>query len=105
MTTYHWTAGSANWTTAADWSPSGGPPTSADDAIIDAAGTPYTVTITSSDSVANLTLISGVVLAIQQSGVLNLFGSTIHNAGTVSLDAGGGSAELVIQSASVTLDP
>ena len=50
MTAYTWILGSGNWKTAADWSPAGGPPTSADSATISATGSNYTVTVNSADA-------------------------------------------------------
>jgi hypothetical protein len=55
MTTYNWAGVSGDWNDAADWSPSGGPPTSADAAVI-GGGTGYTVTVDSADVASSLTL-------------------------------------------------
>jgi hypothetical protein len=60
MATFHWHVGSGDWKTAGNWNPSG-PPTSTDDAVIDAAGT-YTVTTSQNESINNLTLVSTATL-------------------------------------------
>jgi hypothetical protein len=55
MASYSWTGVSSHWNVAANWSPSGGPPTSTDTATIGGTGT-YTVTVETADVANSLTL-------------------------------------------------
>src|SRR6185312_2012627 len=84
MATITWTGGvSGDWTTTADWS-TGTVPGATDDVIIDVAGG-YTVTISSAQSINNLTLnAAGVTLA--DNSRLTLGGTLALDAGTLALN-------------------
>ena len=45
MATYSWILDSGDWNSGGNWSPSGGPPTSADSATISATGSNYSVAV------------------------------------------------------------
>lgn len=83
----HWVGGSADWSTAGDWS-FGAAPTSIDDAVVDASGT-YTVDISASDAVAATSLVINAGGAtVTDEGSLTLSGALTVNAGTFDLDGG-----------------
>ena len=64
MTAYTWkTAANGTFETAANWTPTGGPPGGADDALLTLAGT-YTATTTVSDTVNDLQTAAGATLAV-----------------------------------------
>jgi hypothetical protein len=101
-TTYHWIGSTSNWETGANWTPSGGPPGSADNAIIDQSGT-YTVTVSANDSLSNLTLSTATAtLAISDNHQFTVNGTAISNAGTIDLNSAGNGTYLIINSAGVS---
>jgi hypothetical protein len=87
MTAYSWTGVSGDWDVAANWSPSGGPPTLTDTATIGGTGT-YTVTVDTDDVAKSLTL-SDPNATVVDDGV---FGSgnpaSLTISGTFSMCAG-----------------
>jgi hypothetical protein len=93
---FSWNAAvSGNWSNAADWEPSGGPPnTNLDAANISAAGSAYTVTLDASETVGALTIGSGnATLAIggNQLTVTNaggLAGTVTDTAGNITIGGG-----------------
>ena len=91
MATFTWTSGvSADWSTASDWTPSGGPPNSSTTgALINAVGT-YTVTISQAETANAVTLnAAGAELSVASTGTLFLTGSNPElqlDAGTLDLD-------------------
>jgi len=101
MATFHWHVGSGDWKTAGNWNPSG-PPTSTDDAVIDAAGT-YTVTTSQNESINNLTLVSTATLLVGNNTQFTVDGTTISNAGAIALNSAGNNTYLIINSAGVSL--
>jgi hypothetical protein len=87
MATIHWTNGAGgSWTTAANWDLNQ-VPTSADDAVIDAAGT-YTVTISTGAAANSLATTAGVTVEVQPTDSLTLTNGsgTGANAGTIQID-------------------
>ncbi len=86
MTSVNWTnAISGDWANAANWT--GGVPTAATDAVIDAAGA-YQATLSTTVSAKSLTL-NAVGATFLDSGSLNLGGPLNISAGTFNLDAAG----------------
>jgi hypothetical protein len=87
MTAYSWILGSGDWNLAANWSPSGGPPTSSDSATISATGSNYTVTVHSADAPSSLTLSSAnaTVNDGEASASLTIGGMLAISAGTFNL--------------------
>jgi hypothetical protein len=68
MTAYTWkTATSGTFETAANWTPTGGPPGAADDALLTVAGAAYTVTTTATDTVNDIQTASNATLSIANS--------------------------------------
>jgi hypothetical protein len=88
MTAYTWIGGTGNWNVAANWSPSGGPPTSADTAAISATGAAYTVTINSADVAQSLTE-SSASATVDDTGSLTLGSTFTLSAGTFVLGSRG----------------
>jgi hypothetical protein len=89
MTSYSWkSAVSGNWTTAADWTPAGGPPGAADTVTIAASGAAYTVSLTSADAAGALTLSSAAATLAVGAG-LTVGGALDLAAGTIDLQAAG----------------
>jgi len=89
INTHEWTkAVSANWSTTADWSSPAGVPESHDLVVLDAVGT-YTVTVTASETIAELNTIATATLAIAD-GTFTITGGTGTGvqAGTVSIAKG-----------------
>jgi fibronectin-binding autotransporter adhesin len=93
---FSWNAAvSGNWSNAADWEPSGGPPnTNLDTANISAAGGAYTVTLDASETIGALTIgsgnatlaIGGNQLAITNAG--GLAGTLKDTAGSITISGG-----------------
>jgi hypothetical protein len=88
MTAYTWIGGTGNWDVAANWTPTGGPPTSADSATISATGAAYTVTINSADVAQSLTEDSSSA-TVDDTGSLTLSSAFTLSAGTFILGSGG----------------
>ena len=102
MSDIHDTTGNHNWNDPAAWQ-GGVVPVSTDDAFIDAGSS--IVTVTDSESINNVTIGSTDELASNNdSGTINVYGTSIDNAGTLSLGSASGWGALAIQSSSVTLD-
>ena len=98
---YHWaTAISGDFTTAADWNPTR-VPTIAADALVDAAGAAYTVTVSSADAAAALTTVAAATVAVVDTagaaGQLSV-AESIVNAGTIALDSVGDATALILGS-------
>jgi hypothetical protein len=94
MTTYTWTNTSGgSWSSAANWSPAGGPPnSSSDQAIIDTSGS-YTITVDAGQTYGldKLTL-NAVGVTLSVAGQLNIEGvdhAVSISAGTLQLSARG----------------
>jgi hypothetical protein len=84
QTTDTWLGGTGNWSNAADWS--SGVPTSTSNVFI--GNGPSAVTIdTEIASCDNLTIYSGNSLTMPSGVFLDVYGSTINNAGTLALNA------------------
>ncbi len=97
-----WTgAAMGNWNAAGDWS--AGVPTSGTNACISTAGSTVTLNI-SGAATANLILgLSTDNLSFANGTSLTVSGSTISNAGAISLNSTGNGTELQIGAANVTL--
>ena len=78
QTTITWgSAATGNWTTATNWSPNTVPSGTSYIAQINAVGSPYTVTLDSSETIAGLTLNSSAATLAMGTNTL-----TIGNSGT-----------------------
>ena len=87
MATINWKGGNGDWNTTSAWD-SGTVPGPSDDAVIAAAGG-YTVTITSSVSVGSIAITDGSAsLVASGSGISVSVGTTVSNAGQLSLQNG-----------------
>jgi fibronectin-binding autotransporter adhesin len=96
-----WNGGTGSWDVAGNWTPVG-VPTSASNTCINAASS--AVTINGNDATSTLTLGTGTdSLAIANAEVLTMSGSTISNAGAISLNSTGNATELLIGASNVTL--
>src|SRR5208282_5884854 len=84
----HWVGGSDDWTAAgSDWS-LGAPPTAEIPAVIDATGT-YTVSISSADTAASLTINdANATVEDESGGSLALGGALTITAGAFDLTGG-----------------
>ena len=87
MTAYTWIGGSGDWDVGDNWRPSGGPPTAADSATINATGSAYTVTVDTADVAKSLTENSASA-TIDDTGSLTLSKTFALEAGTFLLDGG-----------------
>jgi len=104
MTSYTWgSAVSGTWSTAADWTPSGVPSSSADSATIDATGATYTVSYDeTSETIDDLTVDSATAtLAFDVGQTLTVDGATMLLAGTIDLI----NANAVLNAGSLTISP
>jgi hypothetical protein len=96
-----WNGGTGSWDVAGNWTPVG-VPTSASNTCINAASS--AVTINGNDATSTLTLGTGTdSLAIANAEVLTVSGSTVSNAGTITMNSTGNATEFVIGAANVTL--
>jgi hypothetical protein len=99
MTAYTWIGGnngSGDWDVGDNWRPSGGPPTAADSATINATGPAYTVTVDTADVAKSLTENSASA-TIDDTGSLTLSKTFALEAGAFLLDGGelsGGTVKL-----------
>ena len=85
----HWTGGSHTWESATHWTPSG-VPASDNDAIVDARGDFYTVTIDQASVAHSLLLNSAAAkLEIVRGGSLTLGGDATFTQGTFQVNSGG----------------
>ena len=102
QTTDNWNGGSGNWSNPGNWS--GGVPNGNFNVFID-AGNPLTsiVTLDINTAINNLTIDSDDSLAISDNHALTVNGSSISNAGNISLNSGNNPTELIIGSSTVTL--
>jgi hypothetical protein len=104
MTSFTWrNAASGNWSTAADWTPTGGPPSSsADTATINATGATYTVTFNeTSETIDDLIVDSAaatLAFGVGTGGTLTVDTATSLQAGTISLS----NASAVLNAGSLT---
>lgn len=87
-TTFNWNAGTADWSVGANWTPAGGPPTAADDAVIANGGTARTDTDT--PTARDITVDTNAIDFTNQN--LTSQNATLGNAGgsngTVTVDLG-----------------
>jgi hypothetical protein len=83
MSSYSWNGVSGDWNLAGNWTPSGGPPTPKDTALIGGTGA-YSVTVDTADAAKSLTL-SDAEAAVNVTGSLTLGGSFSLNAGTFNV--------------------
>ena len=88
MTAYTWTGVTGDWNVAANWTPSGGPPTATDTATISATGPAYTVAIDTAD-VAQSLIENSASATVDDTGSLTLTGIFTLSAGTFNLGSGG----------------
>jgi len=95
-------AGSSNWNTAGNWNPSGVPNSASTSACI-LNGTATTVTQDISATVDDLTLNTGNALDISNGLTLAVAGTSISNAGTITLNGGAGSNGFINIGNNVTL--
>ena len=102
--------GDGAWSDGGDWG--GSVPTSGQSACLPASGTPYTVTLTSSQAVASITIGAGATLVLQAtnsaSAVLTLAGSS-DNSGTIDLTdtdstGSGNEARVIVSAGTLTND-
>ncbi len=91
--TFTWSGGSGSWNTMTNWTPNGTPTTSSN-TCINTAGSTVTV---SNGSTGTLQLaLSTDSLGISDNTTLTVAGSSILNAGTISLNSAGNNTELNI---------
>ena len=83
MPSYSWNGVTGDWNVAANWTPSGGPPTSSDSATISATSSAYTVTVDSAD-VANSLTLSSATATLNDDGA----GASLTIGGTLAISAG-----------------
>ena len=90
-----WKGGAGNWNDSTKWS--AGIPTSASNVFID-NGNPLAsaVTVSDGEQCADLTIDSDDSVTLVSNGILNVFGPTISNAGTLSIAATSSQASLDI---------
>src|SRR5215468_7272154 len=81
-------AGNGTWSTAGDWNPAGAPNSTTTNVCI-TNGT-STVTLDISPSIANLQLASGNTLNMTGNVALTVNGTSIINAGAISMNGGNG---------------
>src|SRR5207302_10316563 len=92
QTQTHWLGGTANWTSAANWSggvvPNNGMPLPTDtySAFIDAAGT-YTVTLSTPITVTNLTM-NDASATLSVGSTLTIVTNTTLTSGVIQLNSG-----------------
>ena len=95
-TTYTWTGGTTDWNTASNWSPSGGPPTSADAAIIPTGLGNYPIITTGTvtvkdvniDVIGSLTITGGTfdaLGAIDFLATTSPYGTITQSGGTINI--------------------
>src|SRR5712692_69191 len=102
QTTDNWKGGSGNWSVSSNWS--AGVPNGNFNVFIDngnALASP--VTLDMNAAINNLTIDSDDSLAISDNHALTVNGSSISNAGNISLNSGNNPTELIIGSSTVTL--
>jgi hypothetical protein len=88
MTAIHWIGGSADFTNATDWS-GGVVPEAGDNAVIDAVGDNYTVTLSSAETVRSLILDdAGATLALSAGSNLDVVTNLFLKAGKLNLGPG-----------------
>ena len=87
---FSWATGSGNWSTAGDWTPSGGPPSSsADRADISAGGAAYIVTLGVNETIGALTIGNASAELAMAIGSIQLTVTDAGGqAGTVTVTAG-----------------
>ena len=95
MSAYSWILGSGDWNSADNWSPSGGPPTSADSATIAATDSDYTVTVNSSDAAASLTL-SSANATVNDTGALTIGGAFSFSGGAFNIGLSSTPGSLIV---------
>ena len=71
QTNYAWNVGTANWGTAGNWTPGGGPPGVIDSATFNIAGT-YTATLSDNRSINNVTLNNPTATLFSRLALLNV---------------------------------
>jgi hypothetical protein len=99
----NWLGGAGNWSTGTMWS--AGVPTSSSNVFID-NGLPAASTVTldiGGAAANNVTISSGDSLSFSNNTNLTVSGTTISNAGSISLNSAGNFTELIIGSSNVTL--
>jgi hypothetical protein len=102
ITNDNWKGGAGNWSNAAKWS--AGVPTSNNNVFIDnGLATASPVALDISGAANNLTISSGDSLNFNNNTVLTVGGTTISNAGAITLNSAGNATELIIGSSGVTL--
>ena len=105
MTTFTWgSAVNGTWSTASDWTPTGGPPsTSGDTALINATGATYTISYdVVSETIDDLIVDSATAtLALDVGETLTVDGSTMLQAGTIDLI----NANAVLNAGGLTISP
>ena len=98
-----WKGGPGNWSVAANWN--GGVPTATTDASID-GGNPVVSPVTldiGGAQVRNLTIDSDDSLNFNNGTSLTVNGSSVSNAGKITLNSTGSSTELIIANTALTL--
>ncbi len=95
-------SGNGNWSTGADWSGGVFPNNSATNVCISNGTSNVTLDANTSISVASLELAAGNTLSQSNNSGLNVYGSQINNAGTISLNNAGNFTVLVINSGGTT---
>ena len=103
QTTDNWKGGSGNWSVSSNWS--AGVPNGNFNVFIDngnALASP--VTLDMNAAINNLTIDSDDGLAISDNHALTVNGSSISNAGSMSLNSSNSATELIIGSSTVTLN-
>jgi len=90
-----WSGGAGNWSTAGMWST--GIPTATSNVFIDHGNAKVSpVTVGDGEQCADLTIDSDDSVTLVSNGILNVFGPTISNAGTLSIAATSSQASLDI---------
>lgn len=77
-----WNGGTANWNTAANWSPCPGVPTTTDNVIIPVTGNNPIISASPAGFCNNLTVNSGAQLTINSGQFLNAHGNVVNNGNT-----------------------
>jgi fibronectin-binding autotransporter adhesin len=97
-----WKGGTGNWSDASDWST--GEPTSSNNVFIcGGCSTASPVTLDVSSTINNLTIDSNSSLTFNNGISLTVDGSSISNAGKITLNSSGSATELIIGGPAVTM--